>query len=408
MLSCAHSVDAHPALEAAPITMKERAIAQCSTAQGVCAIGQQSYDGFGHQLESKFTCIASALVVGAEYVHVPFRGKAHGEDVKEFEDLMGFASTFRTVNRTGNQSKRLSIRQRAPSPSSAWPFKRPCRYCMNKGNLSETCRLTYHKSSWLRRVESEPSFRASACCADTVFVADNCYDVFNCHLDWPGLWHRALPLVHSLYFRTPKPSPAWTEGVTEGALLLAPLQEHARSSAATRWGAKVAIHLRLGDVNERALPVGYYARAVEALRRELSGSTFGGPPLFRIQTNGLPADVSMMRRKHRSALNTSDVIVDYSRYSPDIARRSSLGLAFHRMVTADVLVLSRSALSMAAALLSNGTVLFPRCWLEFRRPLPHWRLWDCCANASELVKGANCVSESRAWRLTRGERVRAG
>ena len=84
------------------------------------------------------------------------------------------------------------------------------------------------------------------------------------------------------------------------------------------------------------------------------------------------------------------------------------GLAFHRLVSADYLVMSRSALSMAAALLSNGTVIFPKCWREFRRPMPHWRLLDCCANASEVVKGANCVSEGRRWRLTRGERVRAG
>ena len=80
----------------------------------------------------------------------------------------------------------------------------------------------------------------------------------------------------------------------------------------------------------------------------------------------------------------------------------------HRMVTADVLVMSRSALSMAAALLSNGTVVFPRCWREFRRPLPSWRLLDCCANASEAVKGANCVQEGRRWKLNRNERVRAG
>ena len=372
----------------------------CSTTPGLCAIGQQSYDGFGHQLESKFTCIAAALIVGAEYVHVPFRGKAHGENVTEVEHFMGFASIFRTLNlSTGS----LSMRLRAPSPSSAWPFKRPCRYCMNKGNLTDTCGLTYHKPSWLRRAESESAFRASTCCKDTVFVADNCNDVFNCHPDWPGLWLRALPILHHLYYRIPKPNPAWTERAP-----LAPLPRARGSHASpSLWGAKVAIHVRLGDVNERALPVGYYARAVEALRTELSGGSFGGPPLFRIQTNGLPADISMLRRKHRGALNGSDVIVDYSRYSPDIPRRSSLGLAFHRMVTADVLVLSRSALSMAAALLSNGTVFFPRCWLEFRRPLPHWRLWDCCANASELVKGANCNSESRAWRLTRGERVRA-
>ena len=93
-------------------------------------VGQVSQDGFGHQLESKLTCFAASLLVpGAEYVHVPFRGIAHGEDVKEFERLMGFGRFFRTLNKSkSNPSGGLRQRLRAPSHSSSWPFKRPCRY----------------------------------------------------------------------------------------------------------------------------------------------------------------------------------------------------------------------------------------------------------------------------------------
>ena len=99
-------------------------------------------------------------------------------------------------------------------------------------------------------------------------------------------------------------------------------------------------------------------------------------------------------------MNRSDVVLDHSRYfSGDLWQRSSLTLAFHRMVTADYLVMSRSALSMAAALLTNATVLFPACWREFRRPLPNWRMWDCCTDPSEVPKGGNCQSEGarRKW-----------
>lgn len=207
--------------------------------------------------------------------------------------------------------------------------------------------------------------------------------------------------MHKIYRSAPKPDPDWTaRAAPVGTAITGP----ARSQA---WGAKVVLHLRLGDVNERALPVGYYVRAVELLRRELSSAS-ARPPLFRVQTNGLPADVAMMRRQHGGALGRPDVLVDFSKYSPEVSARVPLGLAFHRMVTANYLVMARSALSMAAALLSNGTVFFPRCWLGFRRPLPHWRLLDCCANASEAVKGANCVTEGRQWRLVKGERVRAG
>ena len=30
---------------------------------------------------------------------------------------------------------------------------------------------------------------------------------------------------------------------------------------------------------------------------------------------------------------------------------------------------------------------FLRCWREYRRPLPEWRLWGCCERAGELLKG---------------------
>lgn len=244
-------------------------------------------------------------------------------------------------------------------------------------------------------------------------------DVFHCHPDWPGLWLRALPLVHRIYRAVPKPAAAWDERTQPMVAAAAAARSHSPGApGVSMWGAKVAVHVRLGDVNERALPVGFFARAIESLRRELTGSSGraesgrgGGiapPPLFRLQTNGLPTDVAMMRKHYPRAFGRPDVVADYSRYSAEVDSRTSLGLAFHRMVTADVLVMSRSALSMAAALLSNGTIVFPKCWEQFRRPLPHWRLLDCCANASEAVKGANCLQEGRKWRLTRGEKVKAG
>ena len=30
---------------------------------------------------------------------------------------------------------------------------------------------------------------------------------------------------------------------------------------------------------------------------------------------------------------------------------------------------------------------FLRCWREYRRPLPEWRLWGCCERAGELLNG---------------------
>ena len=117
-----------------------------------------------------------------------------------------------------------------------------------------------------------------------------------------------------------------------------------------------------------------------------------------------------------------DVAVDFSRYAANAtsARRApegaapaggapalrggggeplNVGLALHRLVTADVLVMSRSALSYAAAMLSNGTVLFPSCWLQHRRPLPDWVVWPCCPNPEEQPRAGKCKGEAgRTWK----------
>lgn len=160
-----------------------------SRAGGSCLVGQVSQDGFGHQLESKLSCLAASLLVpDAEYVHVPFAGKAHGEDVHEFETLMGFGRFFRTLNR----SSQLRARLRAPSPSSSWPFHRPCRYCMNRGNLSQTCQGSFHRPSWLRHAELDAVFRKSTCCSHDVFIADNCCA---CLVVCPRLPWESFPLL---------------------------------------------------------------------------------------------------------------------------------------------------------------------------------------------------------------------
>ena len=345
-----------------------------------CRIGQRSFDGFGHQLESKLTCIAAARALGADYVHIRFAGKAHGENVSDFESFLEFAHLYPV------RSAQHTIQRQ--SSWATWPFPRACRFCLNRANLSRTCSESYYstkKPSWLRRLETDAPFRTAKCCgaaaASHVMYADNCYDLFNCHPDWPGIWDRVALSLRRHYKAVAKPRPQWFERVTPRV----------------EWGAKVALHVRLGDVAERALPPGYFARAVQALRAEQL-SAGGAPPLFRFQTNGREADSRVLLRQP-GLRNASDVFIDHSKYFlGEASQRSSLVLTVHRLVTADYLIMSRSALSMVAALLSEGSVFFPACWTQFRRPLPSWRLWPCCANETELVKGGNCQSEGRKAR----------
>ena len=61
-----------------------------------CRITQRGWDGFGHQLDGKLTCIAAAAALSIEYVHVPFkrvkvrRGAkpVHWDDATELEDFI--------------------------------------------------------------------------------------------------------------------------------------------------------------------------------------------------------------------------------------------------------------------------------------------------------------------------------
>jgi hypothetical protein len=186
---------------------------------------------------------------------------------------------------------------------------------------------------------------------------------------------------------------------------------HAGSVRARAMASRVnvVLHVRRDDSRGK-LPLDFYSSTIAYFRAEMAAgrlldwlvgaSGAGGLPhkeqqgrrpqmnrhtafaslLFRIQTDGSQSEMEGLFTSLRSGTSgglgsravrspADMVVVDYS-------RNESLALAFHRMVTADVLVMSRSSLSMAAALLSNGTILFPSCWHD-RRPLPHWRLWPC-------------------------------
>ena len=199
---------------------------------------------------------------------------------------MGFSTMFRTI-RSGS----MRLVPRKPSSSPTWPFSKPCRFCLGRGNLSNACANTHFAPSWIRKMESNRSFRMSTCDESSVFTSDNCYDFLNCHPSWPAVWLRARSVMHQLYRSVPKPDPDWTERLSP--------------QGANAWGARVVLHARLGDVGERALPVGYYSRAIEIIRAE-SRVAQGRPPLFRVQTNGLPGDVDLLAR-HGFGANATDV-----------------------------------------------------------------------------------------------------
>lgn len=323
---------------------------------GRCRIATSlSSDGFGHQLDAKFSCVAAAAVLGLQYVHTPFlkpQSPKPWDDPSQFEDVVRFSEAFPRW-----QPGQKMVRRR-PGASPWWPMGNQVPGFL----LAKLCQAEY-ASTWFGRVEQ----KNISCCREVVYHNDNCFDFFNCHGSWPALWHMAAPALRRLYKPPVMPRPPWASG---------------------SQSRDVVLHVRRGDVSPRLfLSAEYYSRAIGMLRAEVTNSS-QPPPRFRIETNGSPNELSdLLRRIHGGEPRDScvppplphDVIVDWRDTTP-------LRLAFHHMVSASFLVMARSSLSMAAALLTKGVVIFPRCYRSVKRPLPEWRQLKCGLRPSRLER----------------------
>ena len=344
---------------------------------GVCQLSSASSDGFGHQLDAKLSCIAVAHRIGMRYVHVPFRGSAHGENLAPLEVHVGLNRSFQ-LNSIGDHPRWNSRQRAAPSWWPA-PYGRHGA-CSGKPYLY----------SWLLQMDlvrhNASAYRPALCCTNVVYINDNCWDYFICHPHWPGLWNDVKPRVQQAYFSTPKPDPEWLHGFELQ-------QPNARQRVqALRSAVKVVVHARFDDVAHNRLPPNWYANTIkQALQSVAAGRRQHA--VVRIQTNGKPRDIEPILSL-LDGPTLARVVIDW-------AANTSLSLAFHRMVISDVLVMSRSSLSNAAALLSDGIVYFPLCWASDRRPMPHWRQLPCNVPVvRDLFVNPNAAPENKVHILS--------
>ena len=314
-----------------------RAASACTP--GRCRIASRGRDAFGHQLEAKLSCVAAARLLGLDYIDIPFARTGKSWDVA-LADVVDLAGAF-----PGWVPHSTPTHHRRPASSLWWP--------MATGPLAKVCQRADLADSWFSRVER----RNLTCCQELVYVSNNCFDVFNCHPRWPHLWKSVAPSLRRLY----RPHP---------------LQLGERSAA-----SRVALHVELrGDLQLR-LSAGYYARAIKTLRTELTREG-RAPPTFRIE--GLDgfrheAEADELIFNIFCRLQTRAVGEPPTPRDVEVGARNAtpLHLVFRRLVSASVLVMSRTSLAIAAALLSEGSVIFPRCYQTVRRPLPQWRLLPC-------------------------------
>ena len=223
--------------------------------------------------------------------------------------------------------------------------------------------------------------RTQVCSSTGVYVGE-CFDYIYCReAAAPGslavMMQRVLPALQAAYVAE-RPPPA----------------------SRNRWAGvtHVVVHVRRGDVAHRRerfrLYMGdpmlaYFERTMNGLRAELSGvgdPTLHAPPRhltrparFTVITDASDSDGAVWR----TFRNASDVYV---------RKGGNLVDDFDLLVHADVLVLSLSSFSFAAAWLARGAVVAPSCMSYIgdplpppplpgsfgHLPLPHWRRSPCC------------------------------
>lgn len=142
-----------------------------------------------------------------------------------------------------------------------------------------------------------------------------------------------------------------------------PGKKHSDSFAATNDTIRIAVHVRRGDVrdtwsgrytsNSRTLEFMQIAereiQAQNALKKALT---------FHIYSEGAPE-------------NFTDLVQAYGPGSVYLHLNEELKVSFHDLASADVLVMAKSGVSYAAALLSGGTVFYQPFWM---RALSSWRV----------------------------------
>lgn len=314
---------------------------------GPCRLACRGRDSFGHQLEAKLSCVATAALIGAEYIDIPFVRLRDWEP--GLEDVVRFSEAF-PIKPQGT-----TTHSRRPGSSTWWPVA--------TGPLHEVCLRADMADSWFSRVAR----RNYTCCREHIYVGNNCFDAFHCHSAWPALWQAVAPMMRRLHRSRARPEPVLARSTHDSST----------------WGAHVVLHVKVRGDRQMRLSPGYYARAIRILRSELAKAS-QRPPLFHIEAPDGWLDDEAEEFYANLLCRLQSVRAKGSRAPPpprDVERGTlgpaPLHLVFHRMVSASTLVMARSSLSMAAALLSDGSVIFPRCYQAAKRPLPQWRVLPC-------------------------------
>jgi hypothetical protein len=200
---------------------------------------------------------------------------------------------------------------------------------------------------------------------------------------FPQYLDKVRPKLRSWYNRTPKPI----------------LEETKKF--------QVAIHVRRGELHlwesQRMLPNGYYLTIIRELRKYMPADAE-----FHIHSEGsistdkgkeevfrAPAHAGYMREPSKHLKRNRDHFEDFIQEGCILHINEDIFQTFHRCVSADIFVMSKSSLSYVMGAYANGIVVYQPFW---HTPLPSWcvmPVWPTIGSLRDLLKkGPQLVREA--------------
>lgn len=428
-----------------------------------CLISSFSTDGFGHQLHARLSCMAAAaflrneLALPVEYIRQPFHEAQHARP-SELPLMVDYFAALEAGERAlDGETMRV---QRRPSASA-----RPVMVDRQTGarvaeeRADHFCSAGNLNSSFLFQLLTRTTEASRLCRPNTVYSGDNCFDILVCATGWPqgasvaaqmarasSVWALVSKELRARYLRVHMPPISLAHANRHGAWAagVAVVREVESGSALHHSVTSIAVHIRRGDtVLQSHRHMGdamlvYFNRTVDTLRKRYA--SLGHPARFTIVTDerkphwicnqsdprwrsnvtrvadaACKQAISPITGGHGTSFGTSSQRSAVHRlFEPledvVIADSSSLTEDFNTMVHSQVLVISLSSLSYAAALLragdAGGTIVAPTCMHQITNflPMPSWDLALCCP---ELEREA-VPHDMRGRRLgrSRGSRPR--
>jgi hypothetical protein len=282
-----------------------------------CSISSRGTDGAGHQMEAKFSCLATAMALNMTYVHHPITQLEHGTDAAEMEDLFGFSRVILPVAQ--QQERQSSVVDRALMFDYATMRDAPRQPLPWVGRCLE--------QSWFDRNRDNSS--GSNICAEEqenavmkVYTSDNCWDYFWCHIETipASFWSQTVPMLRKSFLDGPQ---------------LSTIREKAKKHDTRKH---VVMHIRLGDAKMRKSNTDWNKRVLASLLQ--------ADPNLRvtIHSDGSHAEVIKLIGENDSG---KDGIQIFGKGDDG----ATIQQVLYEMVTADVLVSADSSFSHVAALL---------------------------------------------------------